>query len=88
MQKCKYHDSAYMGLIIVHRYRSRMVVSGGLGEGGMWSYLMGVVFPLEKISSRDQRLQFFHNNMNALYATVLYILEWLKWLFLYTFNHI
>ena len=49
---------------------------------------MGVEFPLEKISSRDQWLQFFHNNMNALYATVLYILEWLKWLFLYTFNHI
>ena len=59
LQKCKYHDSAYMRLIIVHRYRSRMVVSGGCGEGGMWSYLTGMEFPLEKISSGDQWWQFF-----------------------------
>ena len=31
IQKCKYHGSVYMGLIIV-RYRSRMVVSGGWGK--------------------------------------------------------
>ena len=48
---------------------------------------MGMEFPLEKISSGDQWWQFFHNNMNVLHAIELYILEWLKWLFLHAFNH-
>ena len=46
-----------------------MVVSGGWGEGGMWSYLMRM-----ELSSGDQWCQFFHNNMNVLHATELYIL--------------
>ena len=69
LQKDKYHDSAYMGLILVHRHRNRMVVSGGWGEGGMWSYLMCM-----ELSSGDQWWQFFHNNMNVLHSTELYIL--------------
>lgn len=61
---------------------SRMVVSGGQGEGEMGSYcLMGVAFYFTKWkSSRD----LFHKNMNVVNSTESYTSKWLRGYILYS----